>query len=94
MDNVMMYNCSHMDTYHAAIRWEGGLMGESKVTNSVIHGSMGWSMSIYKSWNVIVEGNSFIGSQAIGVRLDEVRNVTLNNNYIADVKARNFNAGD
>ena len=94
MDNVMMYNCSHMDTYHAGIRWEGGLMGESKVTNSVIHGSMGWAMSIYKSWNVIVEGNAFIGSAAIGVRIDEVRNVTLNNNYIADVKPRNFNAGD
>jgi hypothetical protein len=94
MDNVMMYNCSHLDTFHSAIRWEGGLMGESKVTNSVIHGSMGWAMSIYKSWNVIVEDNAFVGSKAIGVRIDEARNVTLNRNFISDVTPRNFNAGD
>jgi hypothetical protein len=94
MDNVMMYNCSHLDTFHSAIRWESGLMGESKVTNSVIHGSMGWAMSIYKSWNVIVEDNAFIGAKAIGVRIDEARNVTLNRNFISDVTPRIFNAGD
>jgi hypothetical protein len=47
MDNVMVYNCSHLDTFHSAIRFEGGRMGESKITNSVVHGSLGWAMSIY-----------------------------------------------
>jgi len=94
MDNVMMYNCSHLDTYHAAIRFEGGLMGESKITNTVVHGSMGWGLSIYKSWNVIVEDSFFIGSAAIGVRIDEVRNVTFNRNFVSDVKPRNWSAGD
>lgn len=94
LDNVMMYNCSHLDTFHAAIRWEGARQGHSKVTNSVVHGSMGWSMSIYQSWNVTVEDSAFVGSRAIGVRVDDVRHVTLNRNFIADVMPRNFNAGD
>jgi hypothetical protein len=92
MDNVMMYNCSHMDTFHAAIRFEGALMGSSNITNSVVHGSMGWSMSIYKSWNVKVEDSAFIGSKAIGIRIDEVKNVTLNRNFIGDVNSRTWNA--
>jgi hypothetical protein len=94
MDNVMLYNCSHLDTFHAAIRWEGARQGYSKVTNSVVHGSMGWSVSIYQSWNVTVEDSAFVGSKAIGVHVDEVRHVTLNRNFIADVMPRNFNAGD
>jgi hypothetical protein len=92
MDNVMVYNCSHLDTFHSAIRFEGGLMGESKITNSVVHGSLGWAMSIYKSWNVIVEDSAFIGAKAVGIRLDEVRNVTLNRNFVGDVKPRIWNA--
>jgi hypothetical protein len=92
MDNVMVYNCSHLDTFHSAIRFEGGLMGGSKITNSVVHGSLGWAMSIYKSWNVIVEDSAFIGSKAVGIRIDEVRNVTLNRNFIGDVTPRIWNA--
>ena len=27
MDNVQVYNCSQLDTFHAAIRFEGGIGG-------------------------------------------------------------------
>lgn len=42
MDNVEVYNCSQRNTFKAAIRFENqGLLWQS-VTNSVIHGSIGW----------------------------------------------------
>lgn len=41
-DNVEIFNCSQADTYKSAIRWEGSIGGNSKVSRSSIHGNMGW----------------------------------------------------
>ena len=77
-----------MDTFHAAIRFEGGIGGQSKISNSVVHGGMGWSLSIYNSWNVHVTDSAFIGALAIGVHIENVRNVTLTRSFIGDVMPR------
>ena len=89
-----MYNCSQENTYKASIRWEGAIGGTSSVTNSTVHGSMGWLASVYKSNNVVLEDNTFVGSRAIGVHLDNVRNVKMHGNFIGDVMPRGFGAGD
>lgn len=58
------------------------------ITNSVVHGSLAWSLYIKASSLVDVTNSSFIGSQAVGVNLNAVSNVKLANNIVADVSAR------
>ena len=55
---------------------------------------MGWLASVYKSNNVILEDNTFVGSKAIGIHLDNVRNVKMHGNFIGDVMPRVIGAGD
>lgn len=93
-DNVQVYNCSQANTFKAAIRWEGAIQGHSLVSNSVVHGSIAWSVSIFKSNNVKLTDSSFVGSRAIGVHLDNVRNVTMTNTFTADVIVRDNFGGD
>lgn len=68
--------------------------GASTVKNSVVTGSMGWSVSVLRSNNVHLTDSMFIGSRPIGVHSDYVRNFTLTNSFIADVMPRKFGAGD
>lgn len=93
-DNVQVYNCSQRNTYKAAIRFENAIGGASKVSNSVVHGSRAWSVSVYKSNNVILENSAFVGAKAIGVHMDLVRNVTMDNTFTGDVSKRKIDAGD
>lgn len=45
IDNVEIFNCSQRNTFKSAIRWENqGELWQS-VTNSVVHGSLAWSVS-------------------------------------------------
>lgn len=54
---------------------------------------MGWHLSVYKSNNVEVIDSAFVGAQAIGVHMDNVRNVTFNGNFVGDVLKRDsYNA--
>ena len=85
---MQVFNCSQENTYKAAIRWEGAIGGESRVTNSVVHGSMGWHLSIFKSNNVAVTDSTFVGGYAIGVHMDNVRNVTFSRNFVGDIRKR------
>ena len=89
-DNVQVYNCSQHDTLRAAIRWENGIGGHSRIENSVVHGGKGWLISVQRSNNVVLKDSSFIGGRAIGVHLDYVRNVTMSNTLTADIMPRNY----
>jgi len=62
--------------------------GWSEINNSVVHNSLAWSVSVMKSNNVRLTNSSFVGSFAIGVQLDFVRNVTMDNTFTGDVKKR------
>jgi len=94
-DNVQVYNCSQRNTFKAAIRFEGAIGGsESHISNSVVHGSMAWSVSVMKSYNIRLTDSSFVGSYAIGVQMDFVRNVTMDNTFTGDVLKREWSAGD
>lgn len=93
-DHVEVENCSQRNTFKAAIRFEGAMGGYSTITNSVVHNSLAWSISVMRSNNVHLESSSFIGSFAIGVHMDFVRNVTLHDTFTGDVMPRPFSAGD
>jgi hypothetical protein len=54
MDNVEVYNCSQYDTYKAAIRFEDGKLGQSKISNSAIHHGLGMAVNIEFSENIIL----------------------------------------
>lgn len=51
---------------------------------------MGWGVSLMKSNNVFITDTYIIGFRPIGLHLDFVRNVTVTNSIIADVKERKF----
>lgn len=59
LDNVEVYNCSQRDTYKASLRWENAQLGHSSVTNSAIHGGIGWAVHADNSKNLHVDSNVF-----------------------------------
>ena len=93
-DNVEVENCSQRNTFKAAIRFEGAIGGYSTITNSVVHNSLAWSVSVMRSNNVHLESSTFVGAKAIGVHMDFVKNVTLHDTFTGDVMPRKFSAGD
>ena len=93
-DNVEVENCSQRNTFKAAIRFEGAYGGYSTITNTVVHNSLAWSVSVMRSNNVHLESSTFVGSRAIGVQMDFVKNVTLHDTFTGDVMPRPFTAGD
>jgi len=60
----------------------------SSITNSVVHGSIGWSFSAQYSANVNLESNSFIGARAVAVNVFGSNNITISNNIAGDVRRR------
>ena len=94
LDNVEVRNCSQRDTYKAAIRFEGAIGGPSMIRDSVVHGSLAWSLLVSSSSNVEVIDSSFIGSRAVGVNLHSVRNVHLDGIFVADVEEREITSLD
>lgn len=93
-DNVEVENCSQRNTFKAAIRFEGAMGGYSSVSNSVVHNSQAWSVSVMRSNNILLKDSSFLGSTAIGVHLDFVRNITMDGTFTGDVMPRTLSAGD
>lgn len=93
-DSVEVRKCSQRNTYKAAIRFDNAMGGWSTIKNSVVHDSLAWSVSIQKSNNVHLIDSAFVGSKAIGVQMDVVRNVTMDGTFTADVLPRTLTALD
>lgn len=87
-DNVEIYNCSQMDTFNAALRWENNAMGHSSVTNSVIHSGYGWGIKVKASANVHFRNNVVWAFRPIGVGIMSSQNVTFDNNAVGAVVHR------
>lgn len=45
-DNIECENCSQRDTMKSGIRFENAKEGHSSVTNSAVHGGLGWIFSV------------------------------------------------
>jgi len=93
MDNVEVFNCSQKDKGNACLRFEGAV-GSSKtwssISRSTFHHGQDWGLSIYKSENIKLEKNVFVGWRAIGARLDLTKNTTVVGNFVGDVNGRNI----
>jgi hypothetical protein len=87
-DNVEVYNCSQQNTEHAAVRFEGAITGPSTIKNSVVHGSLAWSLLVTSSNNIDIKDSAFVGSRAVGVSLNSVTNVHLDKCFVGDVVSR------
>jgi hypothetical protein len=49
LDNVEIYNCSQIDTFKAALRFENSNKGYSSVRNSAIHNGYGFGVQVKNS---------------------------------------------
>jgi len=55
---------------------------------------MAWSLYITNSKGILVESSDFIGARAVGVNLNSVSNVQLDDIFVADVIKREWTGGD
>jgi len=67
MDNVEIHNCSQIDTFKAALRFEAATTLHSSVTNSAIHNGYSWGLNIKSSRNIHIENNVFFNFRPVGV---------------------------
>jgi len=88
MDSVEIYNCSQVDTFKAAIRFESAVQSHSSITNSAIHNGLGWGINVKGSKNIMLKDNIVFGFRPIGVGIDASHNVTFDNNIVGKVEHR------
>lgn len=88
LDNVEVRNCSQRDTYKAAIRFESAMFANSIISNSVVHGGLGWLLYIKNSAHITIENSDFIGGRGIGVHLHNTIDVLLDGIFVADIHPR------
>jgi len=95
MDSVEIFNCSQIDTFKAAIRFESASTLHSSVTNSAIHNGYSWGLNVKNSANIHLENNIFFQFRPIGVGIQGSRNITFDHNVVGGVVDRTtFEAGD
>lgn len=88
MDSVEVANCSQRGTFNAAIRIENAVTQHHQITNSAIHGSRAWGISLLKSDNIFIENTHVIGARALGTVVQSSNNVTMNKMITANVIRR------
>jgi len=94
-DNVEIYNCSQIDTFKRALRFEAASVAWSQVTNSAIHSGYAWGIVVKTSSNILIQNNIIWGFRPIGVGIMSSKNITFDNNIIGHVVDRTtVEAGD
>lgn len=88
MDSVEIANCSQRSTFNAAIRIENAMTLHQQITNSAIHGSRAWGLSLLNSKNIFVQNTHVIGARAMGIVVQSSNNVTLDYAIVAHVERR------
>lgn len=88
MDNVEIFNCSQIDSEHAALRFESAATGYSSITNSTLHNGYGWGLSVVSSANILVANNNLFKFRPMGLVLNGARNVTVEGNVVSGVVER------
>jgi hypothetical protein len=85
MDNVEIHNCSQIDTFKAAIRFESASTLHSSVTNCAIHNGYSWGAYIKSSANIHIENNIFFNFRPVGVGILSSRNITFDHNVVCGI---------
>ena len=91
-DNVEVYRGGQEQTYKSAIRYEGAQLADaSYVDGSVVWGGNSKQLIIKASKNIRIQNSTFLGGEQVGVYLQAITNVHLDNIFVGDVKRRYLN---
>lgn len=88
MDSVEVFNCSQIDTFKAAVRFESAATLASSLTNSAIHNGYAWGLHITGSSNINVTNNVFFNFRPIGLGVQKSRNITIDDNVVSGIIER------
>jgi hypothetical protein len=88
MDSVEIHNCSQIDTFKAAIRFESAGTLHSSVTNSAIHNGYAWGLYVKSSANIHIKDNIFFNFRPVGVGVMSSKNITFDNNLVGAIVQR------
>lgn len=67
IDNIEIFNCSQIDTFKTALRWESAASNHSSVTNTVMHNGYSWAVLIKSSANVHFRNNTIFEFRPVGI---------------------------
>jgi hypothetical protein len=67
MRNVEIKNCSQIDTFKTALRWESAATLYSEVSNCSIHNGYSWGINVMGSSNINITNNVIFNFRPIGV---------------------------
>ena len=93
LDHVEIYNCSQVDTFKAALRFEKAKMKHSTISNCAIHHGNGIGVQIYESSNILLKGNIIFDFVRFSLNVENVKNMTIDNNWIFITKSRHLHVG-
>jgi hypothetical protein len=88
MDSVEIFNCSQIDTFKAALRFESASTLHSSVTNSAIHNGYAWGLYVKGSANIHLSDNIFFNFRPVGVGVLSSKNITFDHNVVAGIVQR------
>ena len=88
MDSVEIFNCSQIDTFKAALRFQSASTLQSSVTNSAIHNGFAWGLYITASANIVIKDNIFFRFRPIGAGIMSSRNIIFDNNVVGGIVDR------
>lgn len=94
LDSVEIYNCSQYDTQKAALRFEGNFGRWSQISNSALHHGLGRGTEFIASANVILVNNTFFDFVRFGINVGSSNNITIQNNFVANIRIRGLKGLD
>ena len=93
LDNVEFYNCSQIDTFKTAVRFEGAVAKHSSLTNCTFHNGHGYGMNVRQSSNIYMSDNIWYNFVTIGVTINYGNNITLDNSVVVHTRERTTQDG-
>jgi hypothetical protein len=88
LHNVEIYNCSQINTFKSALRFEGASGSFSHIKGVSLHNGHSWAINIQSSANVRVEDTVVFSFKPIGISILSSMNVTIENNVVAHIYER------
>jgi hypothetical protein len=85
MDNVEIYNCSQIDTFKAALRFQAATTLHSSITNCAIHNGYSWGLNVQASANIHLSDNIWFRFRPIGVGITSSKNITIENSIVSGI---------
>lgn len=88
LDNVEIFNCSQIDTFKAALRFESASSLPSTISNSVLHNGYAWGVYLKSSANINMTNNVIFKFRPIGVGIISSKNIIFDHNIVAGIYER------